>query len=407
MESPGVNMRGTVQFLVNTVGPIAAIAVMVIGFKALMAGRELPERNSPPNRGMLVEVETAEATTLAMTVSANGAVVPARRVVIQPEVSGVVTELADSLVQGGFVSEGERLVRIYGRDYSLAVDQADASVRQAETALEIERGRQRVAEREWEMYEGQLSDVPEGGLAVREPQVRGAEIAVELAETQLQVARLRASRTRIEAPFDGVVLNENAELGQLVGPSSQLATLVATDEFWIEVAVPMSTLNAIRIPGVNAERGSRATVTHRVGSNSLEREGRIDRLLGDLTPVGNLARLIVVVEDPFDLGRPVTERRLPLLLGSYVDVGIEGEEAHDVIEIPRAVLHDGDRLYVAADGSLSIRRVEIAWRNDTSVFVTDGITPGERYITSPIPVAVDGMTIRVAGEQEQRGEPDA
>ena len=400
-------MRGTVQFLINTVGPIVAVIVMVLGFKALVAGRELPERNSPPNRGMLVEVETVEAVTLAMTVSANGAVVPARRVIVQPEVGGVLTEVADSLVAGGFVTEGQRLVRIHGRDYSLAVEQADASVRQAEAALEIERGRQRVAEREWELYEGELGEVPEGGLAVREPQVRGAEIAVELAENQLQVARLRTSRTRIEAPFDGIVLSENAEVGQLVGPSSQLATLVSTDEFWVEVAVPIGSLDAIRIPGVNSERGSVANITHRIGAETVAREGRVERLLGDLTPMGNMARLIVAVEDPFDLERPVSERRLPLLLGSYVNVTLIGEDVHDVIEVPRSSLHDGDQLYVAADGQLSVRQLDVAWRNDASVFVTGGIAPGERYITSPIPVAVDGMPIRVAGEGRGRGEPDA
>ena len=407
MEPPGVFMKGTVQFLINTVGPILAIVLMALGFRALVADRELPERSSPPSRGMLVEVATAEAGEREMSVAADGTVVPARRVIIQPEISGVLTEVSPSLVAGAFLTEGDRLVRIYGRDFSLAVDQADARVRQAEAALEIEQGRQRVATREWEIFEDEVGGAESTGLAVREPQVRSAEIAVELAETQLQLARLRASRTRVEAPFDAVVISENAELGQLVSPASSLATLVATGEVWIEVAVPLDSLDAIRIPGVNAETGSIGRVTHRVGTRTVEREGRVERLLGDLSPTGNMARLIVSVADPFDLERPIEERRLPLLLGSYVSVDLSGDQVRDVVEIPRTAVHDGHRLYVAIDGTLSVREIIVAWRSDTSVFVSEGIVPGERYIVSPMPVAVEGMTIRVAGDDPPEGEPDA
>ncbi len=396
-------MKPIVQILLNTVGPIVAVILMAVGFKALVAGRELPERNAPPSSGMLVEVTVAEAAEQAMSVTADGQVVPARRVVIQPQINGTLTEVADNLVAGAFVSEGDRLVRIYGRDYSLAVEQAEASVEQAEAALEIEEGRQRVATREWELY----SEGEAAGLAVREPQVRSARISVELAETQLSMARLNASRTRLEAPFDAVVISEAAELGQLVGPNSQLATLVATDELWIEVAVPLGTLNSIQIPGVNSEIGSVATVVHRLGDQSVEREAQVVRLLSDLTVVGNMARLVVAVTDPFDLQRPLSERRMPLLLGSYVSVQLEGDELRDVVEVPRTAIRDGNHLYVAVDGKLEVRELAIAWRDDTAVYATEGISPGERFVTSPVPVAVDGMSIRVAGDDEPTGEPDA
>jgi RND family efflux transporter MFP subunit len=399
-------MKPIVQILLNTVGPIVAVILMALGFKALVAGRELPERTAPPNNGMLVEVVVAEAAEESMTVTADGQVVPARRVIIQPQVSGMLTEVSDNLVPGAFVAEGDRLVRIYGRDYSLAVQQAEAGVQQAEAALEIEEGRQRVATREWELFsDGAASDST--GLAVREPQVRSARISVELAETQLSMARLNASRTRLDAPFDAVVISESAELGQLVGPTSQLASLVATDELWIEVAIPLGTLNSIQIPGVNAEVGSRATVVHRLGNQNIERDAQVVRLLSDLTTVGNMARLVVSVEDPFDLQRPLSERRMPLLLGSYVSVRLDGAELHDVVEVPRAAVHDGNHLYVAVDGKLQVRELLIEWRNDNAVFASGGIAPGERFVVSPVPVAVDGMNIRVAGDEDPQGEPDA
>jgi hypothetical protein len=98
---------------------------------------------------------------------------------------------------------------------------------------------------------------------------------------------------------------------------------------------------------------------------------------------------------------------MPLLLGSYVSVRLDGAELHDVVEVPRAAVHDGNHLYVAVDGKLQVRELLIEWRNDNAVFASGGIAPGERFVVSPVPVAVDGMNIRVAGDEDPQGEPDA
>lgn len=400
-------MKKSVQFLLNTVGPIATLVVAVLGFKALLAGREAPERERPPDPGMLVEVEAARSIREPIEVTADGVAVASRQLVVQAQVSGRLDSIHESLVVGGLIDAGERIATIEADDYRIAVDEARASVAQAGAQLEIERGRQRVAEREWEIFSESAPDSADSALATREPQVRSAEIQVEIAEARLARARLNRSRTSIEAPFSGLVLRENAELGQLVTAQYQLATIVGTDEFWVEVSVPVDALASIRIPGINAVDGSPVTVLQRSPSGTIERDGRVVRLLGEMSQVGRMARLIVSVEDPLDLQRPLDQRRIPLLLGSYVTVVLEGATLEDVIEVPRTALHDGTNVYVAVDGELSIRQVDIAWRRADSVYVREGIRPGERYVTSPIPIAVDGMKIRVAGDEPPEGDGDA
>lgn len=400
-------MKKTLQFILNTVGPLATLVLAIVVFKALVAGREMPDRERPPDRGMLVEVSVAEQVREPVVVHADGSVVPARQVVVQPQVAGRLDSVHPALVVGGLVSEGDRLVSIEDDDYGIAVDEARAAVAQAETQLEIELGRQRVAAREWEIFRGEAPDSADSTLATREPQVRAAEIQVEMARARLAQARLNRGRTTVDAPFNGIVLRENVELGQLVTIQSQLATIAGTDEFWIQAAVPIASIDSIELPGVNAVEGSAVRVVQRGAGGEIEREGRVVRLLGELSQVGHMAQVVISVEDPLDLQRPVGDRRSPLLLGSYVSVEIAGARIEDVVEVPRTALHDGSRIYVAVDGELQVREVEIAWRTEDAVYVRSGVEAGDRYITSPVPIAVDGMKVRVAGDEPAQGESDA
>lgn len=385
-----------IRIIQNTVLPILVLVGAVMGFKALVASREPPPRATPEDHGTLVETDTAQADDAPREVRANGQVTAARRLTVMPEVAGRVVALHPNLEVGGHIAAGEEVFRIAGRDYEIAVDRANAGVRQAQAALDIERGQQRVAEREWAIFRDDLGDVGESPLAVREPQVRSAEIAVELAEAELDRARLDRSRTRFEAPFNAMVLDESAEVGALVSAQTPLATLVGTDTFWIEVSVPFAALASIAIPGMNATTGSPVSVEQDVGGTRVVREGRVERLLGEVTGVGRMARVLVAVDDPLQQALPPEDRATPLLLGAYVNVRFEAPSLEQVVRVPRAALHEGDRVYVAVDGVLEVRTVEIGWRDAENVYVTHGLVGGEEYITSPIPIAVDGMRLRVA-----------
>ncbi|MCA9583061.1 MAG: HlyD family efflux transporter periplasmic adaptor subunit, partial [Myxococcales bacterium] len=185
------------------------------------------------------------------------------------------------------------------------------------------------------------------------------------------------------------------EVGQVVGPQSPVVTLVGTDRFWVQVSVPVNHLAWISVPGRNGTEGSKALVRHTSGEQVVERIGHVVRMLGDLDPVGRMARLLVEIEDPLRLNKD--EPGLPLLLGAYVEVRIEGQEVEDVIEIPRSTLQEGNQVYVMTPKNLlDIRSVTVPWRTEDTVWVSKGLSTGDRVITSRIPLALRGMTLRLA-----------
>lgn len=401
-------MKSVVKILMNTVVPIAILVGAALAGRALVASREGPPRAPQDRRAALVEVVEAESVFERVMIDAQGAVVPAREVSLQPQVSGRAQEVNENLVPGGLVDEGDLLVRVDARDYALAIQQLEASLEQARATLQLERGRQEVAEREWALFRDMLpSDDEDDALATRQPQVRSAEVAVESIETQIRQAQLNLSRTRLEAPFDALVRSETVEIGQIVGPNAPVATLVDRTRYWVEVAVPYDQLASIAIPGVNATEGSRAEVRVVMGEREATREGRVLRLAGELDRTGRMAVVIVEVLDPLDLESGETNR-VPLLLGAFVDVRIEASTSLRAIEVPRLALREGDFVYVVTDdNTLAIRPVEIAWGHEDRVLVSSGVAAGEPVVVSRLSGAADGMDVRIAGEAEGSGAAPA
>lgn len=398
-------------FFLKVVVPGAVLVAAVFGARKLIETRPQAERaEHTAMAAPMVEVIEVEARAERIDVPAQGDVIPARSVVIVPQVTGRITEHNPNLVPGGLVQAGEDLVEIEQRQYRIALRQARAERERAEAALELEEGRQVVAEREWDMFSQEMPAAArsEGAaLALREPQRNQAEAAVSVADAVVDNSALQLERTRIEAPFNAFVQEEHAEIGQVVGPQSQLATLVGTDTFWVQVNLPVEKLAQIYVPGVNGSEGSSARIWQRVGDKRLQREGRVIRLQGALDPVGRQARLLIEIDDPLRLLEPDDEggdpTRLPLLLGAFVHVEIEGREVEEVVDLPRIALRDGDTVYLLTDDhTLEIRPVEIVWGRDESVLVR-GLATGDRVITSNLPAPVEGMALRLPGEEGEEG----
>jgi RND family efflux transporter MFP subunit len=380
--------------------PVAVIGGAIAVFAFLKSTKPEASKKERKDPGALVEVMTVEPARQQVLVDANGTVMPARQVVISPEVGGRVRWMNDKLIPGGKLEAGDTLIRIDASDYTLAVEQQRAAVDRARTELELEKSRKKIAEREWELLgEGEAE---EGSLALRDPQLRTAEVAVKSAQSGLDRAKLAVSKSVVKVPFNAIVQQKQVEVGQLVGPQSPVVTLVGTDSYWIQVSVPVSRLGWLSIPGVaGATEGSPARVWQEIEGKRIERQGRIIRMLGDLDPVGRMARLLVEVDDPLGLrraaaaadGRP-EQSDLPLLLGSYVNVELAGREVDGIFELPREALRDGDKVYVMNDDhTLGIQEVDVIWRRPGSILLA-GLEAGSRVIVSPLPAPIEGMKLR-------------
>jgi len=286
------------------------------------------------------------------------------------------------------------LVKIDPADFELALRQRETDLAKAKASLALEMGQQAVAQREFELLGESVSD-ENRDLVLRQPQLAQAQAAVSAAEAALDLARLNLERTTVKIPFNATIRSRDVNVGMQVTVSTPLATVTGSDEYWIELTVPVELLSWIRLPGKVEDRGSAVRVFPSTSrADEAFREGTVLRLLPDLEPNGRLARLLVSVSDPLAL-RPENAGKPKLILADYVEAEIQGTGLPSAAALARNLFRDGDQVWVMNDQKqLEIRPVTVAFRGPETLLVTDGLQPGDQIIVTDLPAAVQGMLLR-------------
>ncbi|WP_411826464.1 efflux RND transporter periplasmic adaptor subunit [Luteolibacter sp. AS25] len=368
---------------------LACLIVLIAAFISWWLLRSAPTQQTAEKTKSAKIVQTIAPTPEdhPVTVSAYGSVIPSRSVTIRPEITGRIISQNPSLVPGGRISEGAILLTIDDSDYQLALREARTAMDEATSEVDIEAGRQIVAERELEQLRRDIpaADINEA-LVLRKPFATRTQAILERATTSVDAAQLNLSRTTIPAPFNALVIEESTETGQLADSGTTLATLVGSDTFWIRASVPLQDLGKIQLPTEDSP-GAPATIT--LTGNGLTWQGNVIRLLADIEEAGRLARLLIEVPAPLD-----SNPAQPLLLGSYVRAEIEAGTLKDALEIPRSALREGNRIFLAtAEETLAIRDTEILWRTENTVYIPNILEEGETLIVSQLSSPLPGMNI--------------
>jgi RND family efflux transporter MFP subunit len=366
---------------------------------ALVATKAEPPRAEKTLEGTLVEVIQIGTSQHDVDLHAKGTVVPAKEIVLQAELGGRVIWQSPELVAGGRFKTDQPMVRIDPRDYQLAVESYRSQVNRAKLDLSIEARRGEVAKREWNAFGEMDVSEEQRALAQREPQLEATRLALKAAQSALKKAQLDLTRATLRAPFNAMVVSENVDTGQLLSPQTSVARLVGTDEYHVQVSVPVASLRTVRARTADAP-GSEAKIVQRVGQETIERRAEVIRQLPDLDAGGAMARLLLNIDNP--LGEPGD---LPLLLGSFVDVAVAAQPIDDAIRLPRVALRNGRNVYVMNEQDLlEIRDVQIAWTEPDAVLITGGLEPNERVVISRIATPIPNMLLRTA-EQMPEAEP--
>ena len=387
--------RGSIGVLIlKIVIPLVILATGAAAGLYLKEGAPKVRTNRPKASLPMVEVMTVQPERVTMNVSAMGAVIPKQEVEIKSQVSGVIDWVSEAFEPGQVVEKGDVILKIDSRDYAIAVRRSKGEVAAAKAKLDLEKGNQAVAKEELAFIQKTAPKaVTDTALALRMPQLAQAEVALDLAKAALEQAKLNLSRTTIRAPFSGMITERLVNVGSYAGNQSHLVTLVSIDEYWIEAAVPMDRLTHIDL----GQSGGVPVQITSSGSGGIW-EGRTVRLTGTFTPSTRMAKLLVAVANP--LGLKTQKVTVPLMLGDYVQMEIQGRTLDHVIALPRHALREDQMVWIVDEGRLTLRPVEIAWKNSGKIFVSSGLTGNEQVILSDLVTPVAGMPLQIATPKE-------
>ena len=377
--------------------PVFFVVIGFVIFKALVSSKPRARKSNSKSEARLVEVISLEKKSERIRIKGNGLVIPAQKLELKAQVRGEVNWHNSNMMPGGLLKKDELLFKLQDIDYKLALSQKEALFAQAELAFELEKARGSVAAKEWS-FASKVKGVSDKKkrLILREPYLKVAEANYKSALSGLEKAKLDLSRTRIKAPFNALVQAENIEIGQVVTGQMPAAVLIGTDRFFIQVSVPYSDLKWIEFPE-SGMAGSEVIIKQlNAGKSIIERKGRVVRLIGELDKVGRMARLLVEVKDPLSLLERNSEK-LPLLLGSYVDVEILASKDSEFYALPRLYLRNSNQLWIYSENStLEVKEISISWSDRKNVYFKDQIKGLDKVIKTRILVPIPGMKLTLS-----------
>lgn len=370
---------------------LAASVITVINMTEPKAQRSSASKRT----AMLVEVTYGERGDFQPEILAMGTVRPEKEIILSPRVGGEIVTVSKSFTPGGFVDKGDVLLVIDPSDYEVIVLQRQSELLQATAELELELGRQNLAMKDYKELEGSISSEYKS-LVLRAPQLNTARSRVEAAEAAVRRAELDLERTRIRAPFDAHIINREANEGSQVSPGEALGRLVGIKHYWVEAAVPVSSLRWIDfseeqgIPGTNVQIRNRAA-----WPEGTFREGSVHRLIGQLENQTRLARVLLTVTDPLS-HEPESTGLPPLMIGSFVEARIAGMPLQDVIRLNRDFIRKDDTIWINENGALKIRSLEVVFRDENFAYIRTGLSVADQVITTNLATVFDGAALRMA-----------
>jgi RND family efflux transporter MFP subunit len=384
----------------------ASVAVAVL----MYANRPDTALTAPEFKPFLVDVAEVFQEDLHIPVQAQGTVSPHRETTLISEVAGRILSVSPSFNAGGYVREGEVLVRIDESNYQANLLRAAAAVESSEAALAQEKGRAEVAYKEWKQLPKNAQRSQDAtDLYLRKPQLEQAEAQLLSARADLKKAQDDLDRTLIRAPYDALIKSKRSDLGQYVSPGTPLAEVFATDYAEVRLAIPQSKIGYLELPGLTGyPEGIDPPLVDLYTDVSGEVTHWSARLVRTEGLVDERSRVLFVVariEDPYALQVGDSS---PLRIGTFVKANIVGRQFENLVVLPRYVLRAGNQLWVVDEESkLRNRQVGTLRTEGNEIYVTSGLQKGDLVNLTSLSGAVAGTPVRINKRSTTRRQQDS
>ncbi|KPJ78820.1 MAG: RND transporter [Deltaproteobacteria bacterium SG8_13] len=324
------------------------------------------------------QVEKIVANTRAGTVEA------CRRAKLSPSIGGQIARLP--VKKGDRVAAGQLLLELWNEDLAanaalaeseaaVAKSRANASCLEAEVA-------QREAKRLLALRKSGAASEDQTDRAVTQAKAlaagcSAAKATVKTSREQVGVAQANLARTRLIAPFDGVIAEINGELSEYVTPSPiGIATPPAVDLIDTSCFYVKAPIDEVDAAAVQVDLPSRITLdAFRERSFS----GRVRRIADYVLDREKQARTVDV---EVEFTRPEDFRHL--LAGYSADVEVILDARADTLRIPTQAVLDGRRVFVFLPDQNRIqqRNIQTGLSNWEFTEVTTGLQAGELVVVN-------------------------
>ncbi|MEL7538237.1 MAG: efflux RND transporter periplasmic adaptor subunit [Pseudomonadota bacterium] len=372
------------------------VAILSIGVAAavlLKSTAKPPEKKEVERLAPLVDVLALNAEAVTFEIPSRGTVTPLINTQLSAEVSGSIVSVSPNFIAGGIFRAGETLAQIDPVVFQAALNRAKATLKQRE----IE-------------YEGIKKLGTKGYRS--ETELAAAEAALAAAKADLADAKRNLDKTRIRAPFSGMVREKSVDLGQFVSPGTPLGRVFGTEV--AEVRLPLSEreLRFVRLPEANTLVNGvtvepvKVTLTGSYRGKPASWRAEIVRTEGVVDDQNRVTFAVARVNDPYALADDAAGRA-PLPIGTFANAGIAGITVNDVIRVPQAAVRGNNQLLMVDDeNKLRIREADIIRIDERFAYVLAESLPETKLVMTAIEAPLNGLAVRTQADIDETGDDD-
>jgi HlyD family secretion protein len=369
---------------------LALVAIFVVLRMTVFAPKPISVSSYAVTRGLVEET---------VTNSKAGTIKVRRRANLSPQIGGQVVYLGGR--EGQRVKAGDLLLRLDDSELKANLVLAERALQSSKANMEEACVAAQLAKRELERNkelnkQGIIPDATLDQLGnrldVSQARCESTKAEIKRAEASVEVARASWGKTELRAPFDGIIVQLTAELGEYVTPSPPGVPIPPVidilDDRSIYVEAPMDETDAGKL-----KKG----LPVRISLDPYPDQS----FPGVLTRVGSFIRDVEGQNRTVDIEAELDDKEFAkkLLAGTSADIEVILNKKDNVLRIPAYSLLEGNRVLVIEGNKLVSRQIRPGLRNWEFVEVQGGLKEGEKITLSLDLVDVkEGALVTVSKE---------
>jgi membrane fusion protein, multidrug efflux system len=337
--------------------PIATIVLLMLWIlgtfhRGMIQGKKLPVPQEAAAGAVIYKVV---ARTMPTSTEAVGTVQAEQIASITSRVVASITEMRASA--GEQVAKGQTVVVLDDRDLRHRLEQAQEAVRGAEATLEQAQSDYR---RDKPLFDQQV--ITPYDFEHTQTNLKTAQANLKRLQQAQNEAEVNLSYAVIRSPFDGVVIDKQADLGDLAAPGRPLFTLYEQGRLWLEANVPEELMAHVRL---NQPMNVHIDATER------EMQGRVAEIVPSSDPASRTEIVRVHLTS--------TQQLVPGMFGRLI-IPLAPEP---LLTIPEAALIRAGQLTmvdVVREGAIERRTVQLGRLIEGDYEVLSGLASGESVV---------------------------
>ena len=383
---------------IKIIVPLLIIAGAFFLGKFLISKKAEPKSKKAQPVVPVVGVITVSLGDHHSVVNSFGAVQSYFETTLVPQVTGRITEVSKKFQVGEKVKKGELLATIDMTDFQavLANEQGNLALQQSELAEEEILAKQ--AAEDWVASGRKLEKASD--FVLRKPQLAAAKASITSAEAAVKKAIIDIERTNLTAPYDAVVAERTASVGNLATTQISLGRLIATEKVEVRLPLTAGQVTSISMPAKNQPSDTAITLSS-PNDVGIKWNAVLTRVEPTRDTQNQVIYVIAEIQMPY-------EGDHPLAVGTFVNASIPTLPIKNTYNVPESALVNDSYVWVVTEENKLLRAPATReYSYDDNVYVkieTDEATELLRIVSRPLSNFRDGGAVKASAVDEKGTE---